>query len=154
MITRLADGAKVTVRNGEILDFDQGKDVFFAHNAVEGIVARLFHTFLNRDVFISEWPLVQEAVSAWFAGRLSSEAILSWFHAGNTALMALGDEQYLQALYAHTLNRTASSAELSVGLATLQAGDSSARDILAVQLASSNEAVTTIGTVMVFDGWV
>lgn len=154
LITRLADGTKVTVRNGEILDFDQGKDVFFAHNAVEGIVARLFHTFLNRDVSISEWPLVQEAVSAWSAGRLSSEAILSWFHAGNTALMALGNEQYIQAVYAHTLNRAASSAELSVGLAALQGGGSAARDALAVQLASSDEAITTIGTVMVFDGWV
>lgn len=153
-ITRLADGAKVTVRNAEILDFDQGSDVFFADNAVEGVVARLFHTFLNRDVSISEWPLVQNAVSAWFAGRLSSEAILSWFHAGNTALMALGDEAYLQAVYAHTLHRAASSAELSVGLAALQAGGSSARDALAVQLASSDEAITKIGTVMVFDGWV
>lgn len=63
-LTRLSDGAMLDLRNTEMIAFDTGETVVFAHNAVEGILARLVHSFFDRDVTAAEWRLGREALDA------------------------------------------------------------------------------------------
>lgn len=46
-MTYLEDGAMLSLINAEMIAFDSGENILLAHNRVEGILGRLFQTFLT-----------------------------------------------------------------------------------------------------------
>lgn len=76
--------------------------------------------------------------------------ILDWFQT-RANLGVFSDTEYIQALYTHTFGRTATETELQAQLSRLENNEIT-RNWLAVDLASSDEAITTIGSVLLLDG--
>ncbi|WP_022653083.1 DUF4214 domain-containing protein, partial [Aquaspirillum serpens] len=152
-ITRLNDGAMLSLQNAESIAFDNGDILHLTHNGVEATLARLFQTFLNRDASVSEWQLGKQAATDYQAGRLSADVVFAWFQAHNSSLAKMDNTTYVQTLYQNTYGRQANTTELNGHLAELQ-NNTLDRNGLAVKLAASSEAITAIGTVMQFDGWV
>ncbi|GAB2955497.1 hypothetical protein GCM10027182_23990 [Aquaspirillum soli] len=113
----------------------------------------MFQTFLNRDASVSEWQLGKQAATDYQVGRLSADVIFAWFQAHNSSLAKMDNTTYVQTLYQNTYGRQANTTELNGHLAELQ-NNSLDRNGLAVKIAASSEAITAIGTVMQFDGWV
>ncbi|MEK6735338.1 MAG: DUF4214 domain-containing protein, partial [Pseudomonadota bacterium] len=103
-LTRLSDGAMLDLRNTEMIAFDTGETVVFAHNTTEGILARLVHGFFDRDATAAEWRLGREALNA----QMSPDAILDWFQQ-QAGLENLSNTDYVQTIYTHTLGRLATS---------------------------------------------
>ena len=147
-LTRLSDGAMLSLTNAEAIAFDSGETVIVAHNAAEATLARLVHSFFDRDATPEEWQLGQEAlVHADFA------VILDWFQQ-HADLNDLSHTDYVQAIYTQTLGREATETELNQQLARLE-NDQITRGDLAYQIAGSQEAALhLIGSVMLHDGWV
>jgi hypothetical protein len=145
-ITHLEDGAMLSLINAEMIAFDSGENILLAHNQVEGILGRLFRTFFDRDATIEEWQLGHEAL----AGNISPDVILDWFQT-RAHLDAISDADYIQALYTQTLGRTATETELHAQLSRLENNEIT-RNWLAVDVASGDEAITTIGSVLLLDG--
>ena len=145
-ITRLEDGAMLNLRNAEMVAFDSGENVLLAHNEVEGILGRLFRTFFDRDATIAEWQLGREAL----ANGVNPNLILNWFQT-HASLSTLDDADYIQALYTQTLGRSATGTELNQQLTRLDNGEIT-REWLAVDIANSDEAITTIGSVLLLEG--
>ncbi|MCB1977372.1 MAG: DUF4214 domain-containing protein, partial [Nitrosomonas sp.] len=126
--------------------FDSGENILLAHNRVEGILGRLFQTFFDRDATIEEWQLGHAALT----DSISPDVILDWFQT-RANLGVFSDTEYIQALYTHTFGRTATETELQAQLSRLENNEIT-RNWLAVDLASSDEAITTIGSVLLLDG--
>lgn len=147
-ITRYEDGAMLNLRNAEMISFDSGENVVLAHDKNEALLARLVHTFLDRDASIDEWEVGREALS----GDIDAEGILAWFEK-RAGLEQLDDEHYIHALYENTFDREATAQELSDHLEQLD-DTGLDRSWLAVDIAGSEEAVAIIGNVMFIDGWI
>jgi len=148
-LTRLDDGAMLSVKNAEAIAFDSGETVVIAHNQTEGILARLVHSFFNRNATSDEWLLGLKALD----DQVSHDSILDWFqqHAG---LNGLSDTDYIQTLFTQTLGRQASDNELNFYLNRLE-NNLIDRGWLAVVVADSFEAAThLVGSVMLQEGWV
>ena len=145
-ITRLEDGAMLSLTNAEMIAFDNGENILLAHNQVEDILGRLFQTFFDRDATIEEWQLGHEAL----ANNINSDVILNWFQ-NHANLNTLNDADYIQALYSQTFGRTATETELNLQQLRLENGEIT-RDWLAVDIAGSDEAITTIGNVLFVEG--
>ncbi|SER24504.1 protein of unknown function [Nitrosomonas sp. Nm51] len=145
-ITRLEDGAMLSLTNAEMIAFDSGENILLAHNQVEGILGRLFQTFFDRDATIEEWQLGHEAL----VNGVNPNVILNWFQ-NHADLSTLDDADYIRALYSQTLGRTATETEFSQQLSRLD-NDEITREWLAVDIADSDEAITTIGNVLLVDG--
>lgn len=145
-MTYLEDGAMLSLINAEMIAFDSGENILLAHNRVEGILGRLFQTFFDRDATIEEWQLGHAALT----DSISPDVILDWFQT-RANLGVFSDTEYIQALYTHTLGRTATETELQAQLSRLENNEIT-RNWLAVDLASSDEAITTIGSVLLLDG--
>ncbi|SET05566.1 protein of unknown function [Nitrosomonas marina] len=145
-ITRLEDGAMLSLKNAEMIAFDSGENVLLAHDPVEGILGRLFQTFFDRDATIDEWQMGREAI----ANSVRPEIILDWFQ-NNANLKTLSDTDYIQTIYQQTLNRLANDTELEQHLSQLENGDMT-RKWLAVDIANNDEAITTIGNILLVDG--
>lgn len=142
-LTQLSDGAMFSLKNAEMIAFDNGEAVVIAHDAIEGILGRLFQSFFDRDATISEWQLGREALQA----RISPDTILDWFQQ-LAGLNALSDTVYVQTIYSQTLDRTATNDELSLQISRL-ANNEVERKWLAVEIAQSNEAaISLVGSVM------
>ena len=136
----------LSLSNAEMIAFDSGEKVLFAHDPVEGILGRLFQTFFDRDATIDEWQLGREAL----IGGVEPDVILDWFQT-HADLTTLNNTDYIQALYDQTFERPATEAELSQQLSRLENG-SITREWLAVDIASSSEAISTVGSVLLVDG--
>ena len=93
------------------------------------------------------------AATDYQAGHLSADVVFAWFQAHNSSLAKMDNTTYVQTLYQNTYGRQANTTELNGHLAELQ-NNTLDRNGLAVKLAASSEAITAIGTVMQFDGWV
>ncbi|SEM95343.1 DUF4347 domain-containing protein [Nitrosomonas marina] len=145
-ITRLEDGAMLSLENAEMIAFDSGENVLLAHDPVESILGRLFKTFFDRDATIDEWQMGREAI----ANSVSPEIILGWFQ-NNANLNTLSDTDYIQTIYQQTLNRQVNDTELEQHLSQLENGDMT-RKWLAVDIAINDEAITTIGNILLVDG--
>ncbi len=142
-LTQLSDGAMFSLKNAEMIAFDNGETVVIAHDAIEGILGRLFQSFFDRDATIAEWQLGREALQA----QISPDTILDWFQQ-RAGLDALSDTEYVQTIYSQTLDRTATNDELSLQISRL-ANNEVERKWLAVEIAQSNEAVINlVGSVM------
>ena len=144
-ITQLEDGAMLNLRNAEMIAFDSGENVLLAHNDVEGILGRLFQTFFDRDATVTEWQAGREALII----GIEPDVFLNWFQT-HASLTALSDTDYIQALYAQTLDRSVTDIELNQQLTRLNGGKIT-RDWLAVDIASSDEVVTAVGSVWMLD---
>lgn len=68
-LTRLNDGAMLSLKNAEMIAFDSGETVVIAHNHTEDILARLVHSFFDRDATPEEWQLGREALDAQVSHR-------------------------------------------------------------------------------------
>ncbi|MBX3617351.1 DUF4214 domain-containing protein [Nitrosomonas sp.] len=148
-LTRLDDGAMLSLKNAETIAFDSAKTVVIAHNQTEAIVARLVHSFFDRDATADEWQLGQEVLQA----ETGLDTILAWFQQ-NTDLSAASDSDYVQAIYTRTLGRSATDDELNLQLSRLE-NNQVDRSELSVEIASSTEAaVHLIGSVLLQEGWV
>jgi hypothetical protein len=148
-LTRLSDGAMLSLKNAEAIAFDSGETVIVAHNAAEATLARLVHSFFNRDATSEEWQLGQEALDA----QVSFDVILGWFKQ-NADLDGLSDTDYIQTIYTQTLGRLATNDEFNQQLARLE-NDQVSREWLTYEVAESSEAAThLIGSVLQQDGWV
>ena len=148
-LTQLGDGGMLSLKNAEMIAFDNGDTVVIAHDATEAILARLVHSFLNRDVTQEEWQSGREAL----ATQVSPDTILGWLQQ-QAELQALSDTDFVQAIYLRTLGRSATEQEIEEHLSQL---DSQAinRDWLAVEVAQSSEAAThLIGSVMLQHEWI
>ncbi|MBX3628615.1 MAG: DUF4347 domain-containing protein [Nitrosomonas sp.] len=145
-ITRLKDGAMFRLDNAEMIAFDSGENILLAHNQVEGILGRLFQTFFDRDATIDEWQLGRGALTH----GIDPDIILDWFQT-RADLNTLNDTDYIQALYMQTFGRTATETELHTQQSRLE-NDKITREWLAVDIAGSDEAITTIGSVLLLDG--
>lgn len=145
-MTHLEDGAMLSLVNAEMIAFDSGENILLAHNQAEGILGRLFQTFFDRDATIEEWQLGHEALT----GNISPDVILDWFQT-RANLSAFGDTEYIQTLYTQTLGRAATETELQAQLSRLENNEIT-RNWLAVDVASGDEAITTIGSVLLLDG--
>ncbi|WP_460431406.1 DUF4214 domain-containing protein, partial [Aquaspirillum soli] len=152
-ITRYSDGAMFDLNNAETLAFDSQEVVILARDRVEGILARMVQVYLNRDATAAEWKLGTKAVADYYAGFLQPQEVFDWFNARNTALAKMDNATYVQTLYQNAYGRQATTAELTPLVNKLEK-QLITRDWLAVDIAASNEAITAIGTVMQFDGWV
>ncbi|MFI3136726.1 MAG: DUF4214 domain-containing protein, partial [Methylococcaceae bacterium] len=146
-LTQLTDGAMVNLTNAEMLTFDSGENVVLAHNKQEGDLARLVHTFLNRSASADEWQLGVQALQS----HVDPAGITNWLQ-DHAHLQNLTNQDYIQTLYQNTFDRAASIEELNKYQPQLDNGTLD-RGVLAVELASSPEAVTTVGSVMTFEGW-
>jgi hypothetical protein len=148
-LTRLNDGAMLSLNNAEMIAFDSGETVVIAHNQAEDILARLIHSFFDRDATSEEWQLGREALDA----QVSHRSILNWFqqHAG---LANLPNTDYVQTIYTQTLGRAATDDELDQQLSRLD-NNQVYREWLAVEIAQSTEAaIHLVGSVMLQEGWV
>jgi hypothetical protein len=148
-LTRLSDGAMLSLKNAEMIAFDSGESVVIAHNPVESILARLVHTFFNRDTTPEEWQSGLEALDA----QVNHDTILDWFqqHAG---LQDLSNTDYIETIYSQTLGRAATDSELDQQLSRLDNNQIN-REWLAVEIAQSSEAAAhLVGSVMLQEGWV
>ena len=152
-ITRYSDGAMFDLNNAETLAFDSQEVVILARDRVEGILARMVQVYLNRDATAAEWKLGTKAVADYYAGLLQPQEVFDWFNARNTALAKMDNATYVQTLYQNAYGRQATTAELTPLVNKLEK-QLITRDWLAVDIAASSEAITAIGTVMQFDGWV
>ncbi len=142
-LTQLSDGAMFSLKNAEMIAFDNGETVVIAHDAFEGILGRLFQSFFDRDATIAEWQLGREALQA----QISPDTILDWFQQ-RAGLDALSDTVYVQTIYSQTLDRTATNDELNLQISRL-ANNEVERKWLVVEIAQSNEAVINlVGSVM------
>lgn len=148
-LTRLNDGAMLSLKNAEMIAFDSGETTVIAHNQTEDILARLVHSFFDRDATPEEWQLGREALAA----QVSQRSILDWFqqHAG---LDDLSDTDYVQTIYTQTLGRAATTDELDQQLSRLDSNQVD-REWLAVEIAQSTEAaIHLVGSVILQEGWV
>ncbi|SEN22018.1 DUF4347 domain-containing protein [Nitrosomonas marina] len=145
-ITRLDDGAMLNLANAEMIAFDSGEKILLAYNRAESVLGRLFQTFFDRNATVEEWQLGHEALD----NNVNPDVILDWFQ-NHTDLNTLNDTDYLQALYKHTYSRAATETELSQQQIRLENGETT-RDWLAVDIASSNEAAITVGSVLLLYG--
>ena len=136
------------LKNAELLAFDSGETVILAHNAQEATLARLAQTFFGRSATESQWRLGIDALKQ----PISIQESLNWFQS-HSALQNPNNTDYIQTLYRNALDRAATPDELSHTLQQLDNASLSRND-LALNLANSNEAIATIGSVMVFEGWV
>ncbi len=142
-LTQLSNGAMFSLRNAEMIAFDNGETVVIAHDATEGILGRLFQSFFDRNATIAEWQLGREALQA----QISPDTILDWFQQ-RAGLDALSDTEYVQTIYSRTLERSATDDELSLQMSRL-ANNEVERKWLAVEIAQSNEAtISLVGNVM------
>ena len=146
--TQLTDGSMLSLKNVEMIAFDNGETVVFARNQTEGILGRLVHTFFDKNATVEQWHtgvdlLAQDAPPV--------QEILNWFVA-NSGLANLNDTDYVQALYQNTFHHEADATQLQDALNSLNNGVD--RGWLGVELAQTQEAVTVIGSqVVVMDGW-
>lgn len=147
-LTRLEDGAMLSLINAEAIAFDSGETVFIAHNTAEGILGRIFQSFFDRDATSAEWQSNLKSL----ADGVSADTILANFQS-QANLSDLSDTDYVQALYSQTFGRQANTTELDNHLMQLNDGELN-REWLAVEIVSSDEAITVIGNVIVEDGWV
>ncbi|SDH13381.1 DUF4347 domain-containing protein [Nitrosomonas sp. Nm132] len=147
-LTRLSDGAMLGLKNAEAIAFDNGETVILAHNSTEAILARLFHSFFNRDATAAEWQLGREALAA----QMSPDIILDWFQQ-RAGLGDLSNTDYLQAIFTQTLGRQATETELNEQLPRLEKGQIN-REWLAVEIAGSTEAINLVGNVILHEGWI
>jgi riboflavin synthase len=145
-LTRFEDGAMLSLRNAEAIAFDSGETVILAHNTVEGTLARLVHTLLNRGATLEEWQAGRQAL----ADNVEAQAFFNWFQ-DRTDFDQLSDSEYIQTLFQNTLQRLAASEEVNGYLAQLNDGSLN-RDWLAVDIAQSEEAIAVIGSVIELDG--
>jgi len=145
-ITRLEDGAMLRLSNVEMIAFDSAENILLAYSSAEGALGRLFQTFFDRDATIDEWQMGREALTH----GISPDVILDWFQA-HANLDALSDTDYIQTLYMQTLGRTATETELHAQQSRLENNEIT-RNWLAVDIANSDAAITTIGSVLLFDG--
>ena len=148
-LTQLSDGAMLSLKNAEMIAFDNHETVVIAHNQAESILARLVHSFFNRDATVEEWQSGQKALE----DQISHDSILDWLqqHAG---LQNLSDTDYVQTIYTRTLGRSATGDELNLQLSRLESHQVD-RSWLAVEIAQSSEAAThLVGSVLLQDGWV
>ncbi|WP_350115236.1 DUF4214 domain-containing protein [Nitrosomonas sp.] len=147
-LTQLSDGAMLSLKNAEMIAFDNHETVVIAHNQAEGILARLVHSFFNRDATVEELQSGQKALE----DQISHDSILDWLqqHAG---LQNLSDTDYVQTIYTRTLGRSATGDELNLQLSRLESHQVD-RSWLAVEIAQSDEAAThLVGSVLLQDGW-
>jgi Domain of unknown function (DUF4214) len=144
-ITNLSSSAMAQIKNVEMLSFGDGSNIAIAHNGTEGVLARLFQVYLNRDATSNEWKLGTDALSQ----KAPVEAIFNWF---NTAanLGNLNNTDYIQTLYSNVFSRQATDTELSYYLNKLSNHETD-RNWLAVDLASSKEAIEVVGSVIIVD---
>lgn len=148
-LTRLSDGAMLSLQNAEAIAFDSGDTVILAHNVTEGILGRLFHTFLGRDATSTEWQLGREAL----ASEVDPDIILDWFQQ-RAGLDALSNSDYIQTIFSQSFGRQATEAELNAQLLRLENNQIS-REWLAVEMAQTTEAeIHLVGSVMLQEGWV
>jgi len=146
--TQLTDGSMSTLKNVEMIAFDSGETVVFAHNQTEGILGRLVHTFLDKNATAEQW---HTGVDLLAQDTPPVQEILDWFVA-NSGLANLNDTDYVQALYQNTFHHAADATQLHDALDSLNNGVD--RGWLGVELAQTQEAVTLIGSqVVVMDGW-
>ena len=148
-LTQLSTGSMLSLKNAEIIAFDSGETVAIAHNSVESILARLFHSFFNRDITPIEWRVGQQALE----GQIEPEHILQWFE--QTANLGdLSDLDYIQTIYNRTLGRSADEAELTLQLSRL-GGNEVDRKWLAAEIAQTPEAdAHLLGSVMLQQAWI
>lgn len=151
-ITRLTDGAMLDLKNVDFIAFDNGDAIAIAHNHTETVIGRLFHTLLNRDPSAHEWQLAQQASTAYQQGNLSADTILNWFTTQNPTLNQQNNSAYLQTLYQQTFGRDPSTVELTTALQTLD-NASTSRDAIAVTIAASNEALSSINNLITAYQW-
>jgi len=148
-LTQLSTGSMLNLKNAEIIAFDSGETVAIAHNPTEGILARLFHSFFNRDITPAEWRLGQQALEE----QMDPEQILEWFEQ-SANLGDLSDLEYIQTIYSQTLGRSANEAELTLQLSRLDGGQID-RKWLAAEIAQTPEAdVYLLGSVMLHQAWI
>lgn len=148
-LTQLSDGAILSLKNAEMIAFDNGDTVVIAHNETEAVLARLVHSFLDRDVAREEWQSGREALAA----QVSQDTILAWLQQ-QAGLQSLSDKDFTQTIYIQTLGRSATGEELDKQLSRLQTNTLS-RDKLAIEVAQSTEAAThLVGSVMLQHEWV
>ncbi|SFD94603.1 DUF4214 domain-containing protein [Nitrosomonas sp. Nm166] len=148
-LTRFNDGAMLSLKNAEMIAFDRSETVAIAHDQIEAILARLVHSFFNRDATVEEWQSGREALSA----QVSHDAILDWFQQ-RAGLNALSNTDYVQTMYTRTLGRSATGEELSQQLSRLDSHQID-REWLAVEIAQSAEATAyLVGNVMLQEGWI
>lgn len=148
-LTQLSDGAMLKLTNAEMIIYDSGESVVFAHNPLEGTVARLVHSFFNRDVTADEWRLGIDAMNH----QVSFGDILAWFK-DHANMQNLSNSDYVNAIYRNTLGRDASIEELSANLSRLDAS-AVTRESFAAEIANSDEASThLIGSVLLHEGWI
>ncbi|MDP3280150.1 MAG: DUF4214 domain-containing protein [Nitrosomonas sp.] len=148
-LTQLSDGAMFSIKSAEMITFDNNETVVIAHNQTEGILARLVHSFFNRDATAAEWQLGRETLQQPY----DPDAILDWFQQ-RAGLHDLSDTDYVQTIYTQTLGRSATGDELDLQLSRLESNQID-RNWLPVEIAQSSEAVThLIGSVLLQDGWV
>ncbi|PSJ18892.1 beta strand repeat-containing protein [Nitrosomonas supralitoralis] len=147
-LTQLSDGAMLSLKNAEMIAFDSGETVVIAHNATEGTLSRLFHSFMHRNASVDEWQLGREALQA----QVNPDMILDWFQQ-HADLDALSNAEYVQTIYSQTLERSATADELSIKVSRL-VNNQVDRQWLAVEIAQSTEAAAQlIGSVMLQEGW-
>lgn len=148
-LTRLNDGAMLSLKNAETIVFDSGETVAIAHNQTEEILARLVHSFFNRDATVEEWQLGQEVLD----DRVGYENIFAWFKQ-HAPMDELPDATYIDVIYQNTLGRVPNNSELTRHLSQLEDHQIS-REWFAVEIAESSEAAAQlIGSVMLQEGWV
>lgn len=100
-LTQLSDGAMLKLTNAEMITYDSGESVVLAHNLLEGTVARLVHSFFNRDVTPDEWRLGIDAMNH----QVSFDDILAWFK-DHANMQNLSNSEYINTIYHNTLVET------------------------------------------------
>jgi hypothetical protein len=112
----------------------------------------MVQVYLDRDATAEEWKEGTQAVKNYYADPSTADSVFAWFHQQAPALNGLSNSAYVQTLFQNGLGRQANATELANYIHKLDAYALD-RDGVAVEIAASAEAVSTIGTVMVFEGW-
>ncbi len=148
-LTQLSDGAMLSLKNAEMITFDNQETVVIVHDQIEAVLARLVHSFFDRDASLDEWHAGFNAL----ADKVSYDAILDWFQP-RADLNGLSDADYVLTIYNRTLGHDATSDELNLQLFRLESNQVS-REWLTVEIAQSTEAEShLIGSVMMHEGWI
>jgi hypothetical protein len=148
LVMSLPSGQTVTIKNGEIIEFEDGTAIAVANNNLEGAMLRLYKGFIGRDMdadgaawwldYLRDNPqkTIQDVVRA-FANEAETKPIMN---AGTNSA-------FLDALYTQAFGRSADTAGKQYWLDQLATGGKSRVDVVASFMWSTESEAKIVGVI-------
>ncbi len=141
-LTRLEDGAMLSLKNVELLEFANGDVTVLAHTNDQAILGRAYELLLGRNVDVEGFQFWAEALNAGVSLQSVLQSIVTSQEAATMYKLANGN--FIEQLYVQGLDRASDAAGKGYWADALAAGVS--RATVLEGFAGSAEAVEVIGS--------